>query len=402
MSVAAERRPIEPLLTARFAGLWAYAFVTFFSAFQLLPAIPFRILELGGSTAKAGWFLSVYTYASAFAAPLMGSLADHLGRRRLLIVVSILFICFSIAYGLITNLPLLLAIGAVHGAMWSGLIAASSAIMSDFIPASRRNQGLAWWGLAGTAAVAIAPAVGLWVFHFGWLTLCGELAILSALMTVGALLIRAPAARREDSRVVLSEAWDWRVIQTTLSLTVATFGYGGVTSYTAIIAVQRHIAPRAIYLTAFATTIVIFRVFFSHIGDRIGTKRVLYPSLVMIPIAFVLLALAQVKWQMIVSAVFFGIGFGAAYPALATFILGNTDPDRRARTFGSIVWAFDTGIGTGSLVIGALGESFGFQVAFLVAACLSCFSIPIFGWSSRHLAARGTLLAEAVDHARTE
>src|SRR5438445_5342672 len=82
----------EPLFTPRFLGMWAFSFVTFFSAFQLLPTIPLRILELGGSKAQAGWFLSVYTYASAFAAPLMGNLADHIGRRRLLIGASILFI----------------------------------------------------------------------------------------------------------------------------------------------------------------------------------------------------------------------------------------------------------------------------------------------------------------------
>src|ERR1700737_2390455 len=79
--MSSNARPREPLLTARFASLWCYALVTFFSAFQLLPAIPFRILELGGSKAEAGWFLSVYTFASAFAAPVMGSVADHIGRR---------------------------------------------------------------------------------------------------------------------------------------------------------------------------------------------------------------------------------------------------------------------------------------------------------------------------------
>src|SRR5438046_5327766 len=211
-----ERREQQPLLTPAFAGLWLYAFVTFFSAFQLLPAIPFRILELGGSTAKAGWFLSFYGYASAFAAPLMGSVADHIGRRRLLIIASILFICFSLLYGIVTDFRVLLAIGVIHGAMWSGLIAAASAIMSDYIPPSRRNQGFAWWGLSSTAAVATAPAIGLWVFHFGWRTLCIELAILSALMFLGALLLRAYDAPRQSAPVKLTEAWDWRVIQTTL------------------------------------------------------------------------------------------------------------------------------------------------------------------------------------------
>ena len=397
-----ERREVEPLFTPAFAGVWVYAFVTFFSAFQLLPAIPFRILSLGQSTARAGWFLSVYTYASAFAAPLMGSLADHIGRRRLLIAASIVFICFSIAYGLVTDFRLLLLIAAVHGAMWSGLIAAASAIMSDYIPSSRRNQGLAWWGLASTAAVAIAPAVGLWVFHFGWLTLCIELAVLSTLMTFGALLLRPSEPQRGGTRVALSESWDWGVIRTTLTITVATFGYGGVTSYSAIIAVQRHVTPRAVYLTTFAIAIIFFRLFFSHLGDRIGTKRVLYPALVLIPLAFAALAVAWQRWEMIGSAILFGIGLGAAYPALATFILEHTDPDRRARTFGSIVWAFDTGIGTGSLMIGAIGDAFGFQSAFLTAAALSCFSIPIFLWSSRRLAERGTSLAPVVEHARPE
>src|SRR3954453_17818734 len=101
----------EPLFTARFAGLWAFAFVAFFSAFQLLPAIPFRILDLGGSKAQAGWFLAAYTFASAFAAPVMGTIADHVGRRRTLITASLAFIVFSLLYGVIRDLKLLLLVG---------------------------------------------------------------------------------------------------------------------------------------------------------------------------------------------------------------------------------------------------------------------------------------------------
>src|SRR3954464_10028623 len=122
----APRREREPLFTPRFAALWLYAFVTFFSAFQLLPGIPFRIIALGGSTAAAGWFLSAYTFASAFSAPLMGTIADHVGRRRMLVVASLAFCGFSIAYGLITNIVVLLLVGIVHGALWSGILSSSS------------------------------------------------------------------------------------------------------------------------------------------------------------------------------------------------------------------------------------------------------------------------------------
>jgi MFS family permease len=396
MSSAAPAR--EPLLTGRFVALWCYAFITFFSAFQLLPAIPFRILELGGTKAEAGWFLSVYTFASAFAAPMMGSLADHIGRRRLLITASILFIGFSVAYGLITNLKLLLLIGAIHGSIWSAILSSSSAIMSEFIPESRRTQGFAWWGLASTAAITLAPAAGLWVFHFGWLTLSIELAVLSMIMSVWAVMLPVPEAMRPMTGSALGDAWDWRVVRTTLSLTCASIGYGGITSYSAIVAVERHVEPKSIYLTTFAITIVIFRVFFSHLGDRMSPKQMLYPTLALIPFAFLTLAFAQTRWQMMASAILFGIGFGGAYPAFATFVLANTDPRRRARTFGSIVWAFDTGIGTGSFMIGAIGQRFSLATAFVLAAVVSSFAIPIFEFASRGLATRGTSLAADLDH----
>jgi MFS family permease len=375
----------EPLLTARFAGLWLFAFITFFSAFQLLPAIPFRILELGGSTAAAGWFLSVYTFASAFAAPIMGSIADHVGRKRMLVTASFLFILFSIAYGVVTNLPLLLVIGAIHGSIWSGILASSSAIMSEFIPVARRTEGMAYWGLASTSAVACAPAVGLWVFHFGWLTICIELAVISAVMTLWSSRLPAIEAALPEAWPKLKTLFDWAVVRTTLSLTTISFGYGGVTSYTAILAVQRGIHPKWLYFAVFAVTIVVIRLATSHLGDRFGYAVILYPALVCIPIAFTLLAWADTRAMFVISAIIFGLGFGSAYPAFASFILGATDPQRRARTFGSIVLAFDVGIGSGSLLVGSIGQHWGLGNAFLCAAALSCLAVPIFTWTSREL-----------------
>jgi MFS family permease len=388
----------EPLFTARFAMLWAYAFITFFSAFQLLPAIPLRILELGGTKAQAGWFLTVYTLCSAFAAPVMGTIADHIGRRRLLIIASVVFVGFSVAYGVIRDLRLLLLVGAVHGSMWSGILASASAIMSEFIPESRRAQGLAWWGLSSTAAVSLGPAIGLWVYHFGWVTLCIELAVLSTVMAIWAMFIPARHTPDPSRRLAITDAWDWGVIKTTLSFAVLSFGYGGITSYSAIVAIENHVKPEAIYLTTFAATIVVVRVTLSQLVDRVGIKRVLYPSLALAPVAFGILAISQVRWEMMLSAILFGICFGLAYPAFATFILGNTDPARRARTFGSMVWAFDIGIGVGSFGVGAIGHRYGLGAAFAFSAVLSCLSIPIFAWTSRRLEDSGTSLAGEVKH----
>src|SRR5205085_9280581 len=162
----------------------------------------------------------------------------------------------------------------------------------------------------------------------------------------------------------ITESWDWRVTRTAISMTMIAFGYGGITSYSAIYAVERHVTPASIYLSTLAMSMIVVRVLTAHLADRIGPMRILYSSFSLIPIAFALLVFAHTRWQMIASAFVFGAGFGWMYPSFVSFMLTKTDPSRRARTFGSMVWAFDTGIGIGSLTVGAIGQRYGLSTGF--------------------------------------
>lgn len=389
----------ERLFTPRFISLWLFQFGTFFSAFQLLPVIPLRIIELGGSTAAAGSFLAVYTFASAFAAPVTGTIADIVGRKRMLILASLLFIVFSLAYGLVPWLPIVLIIAVVHGAIWSSILSSASALMTDFIPISRRTEGLGYWGLAPTAAIAVAPAVGMYMHRVSWFALCAEIAALSAVMAIWAARLPGGNERKERaSRPRVAELWDWRVLRTALSFSVVSFGYGGITSYVAILSLERGIKPESLFFTVFATSVVGVRILTARIGDRHGPKVLLYPAFATIPPAFALLAFAQTRAHLIAAAILWGIGLGASFPAFMTFIVTNTEEEFRGRTFGSVILAFDTGIGLGSIVIGAIGARWSLGTAFWIAAGLSCFAIPIFIATSRQLD-RGTAVADTASHA---
>jgi MFS family permease len=392
----------ERLFTRRFASLWLFQFGTFFSAFQLLPVIPMRMVALGGSKATAGMFLFVYTFASAFAAPVTGTIADHIGRRRMLVGASLLFVVFSLLYGVVAWLPALLVIGIIHGAIWSGILSSAGAIMTDFIPVSRRTEGLGYWGLAPTGAIAIAPAVGLQVFKFGWLALCVEIAVLSAIMAVWGSRIPGGTTRNERAELPHArELWDPQVIRTSISFAVVSFGYGGITSYVALLSQERGIRPESLFFTVFSLTIVAVRVLTSRVGDRFGPKVLLYPAFVAMPLAFGLLSIAATRGQMIGAAILFGIGLGASFPAFMTFVVTHTDEAKRGRTFGSVILAFDTGIGLGSFVIGLIGEKTSLGTAFAIAAAISCLAIPIFVATSKSLVRGGTPVAENAEHAGT-
>ncbi len=379
-------QPQPPLFTPRYFMMCGFTFTVFLSLFQLLPTAPFRILDLGGSTALAGAFLGALTYASALSAPVTGALADRIGKRVMLLGTSLASTCFSIAYALSPSywLPLLLV--GFHGLFWSGLLSASSAYMTDVIPESRRAEGIGYWGMATMLATAIAPAVGLWVYRRGWAWLCVGTAALNLVMA--AIAWRLPpdtrvAARLGRGRFFGRHLVEWRIVAVTVSLFLISFGYGGVMSFVAILAEEKGIAPRSIFFTVFALTVIAGRFFSGRLADRYGHRRVLLPCLALVTVGFTLTALAQTRAQLVTAAVVFGLGFGNQYPAFVGYVMKFVGEDRRGAAFGGILAAFDTGIGTGSIAVGWMASRLGFDGAFGVAALLSAFAIPYFLWAER-------------------
>ena len=80
----------------------------------------------------------------------------------------------------------------------------------------------------------------------------------------------------------------------------------------------------------------------------------------------------------VVSALLFGVGFGSAYPIFVAHLMHHVAEHRRGATFGALIGAFDTGIGTGSIAVGWISERYGFGRAFGVAGAIALLSIPYF------------------------
>ncbi|MEX1128861.1 MAG: MFS transporter [Vicinamibacterales bacterium] len=371
----------ERLFTPRFFVMCGFSFTVFLSAFQLFPTAPFHILDLGGSTFASGLFLGFLTYSSAFSAPLTGAYADRVGSRRILIVSSLALVVFSLLYAVITDVRLLLGMVLIHGIFWSGLLSASAAYMTNLLPEGRRGEGIGYWGLSTLMGVAVAPTVGFWMYNRGWLWLCVGSAALNLVMAVIATQLhddeprpRPGVAIAEPRRGLL----EWRVLIISGTLALYSFGYGGITSFTAMYADANGVVPKGLYLTTLAVVIMLTRPLFGRLGDRFGYANVFVPCLVLIAGGLGVLALGGTRELQLLSAVIFGVGFGTAYPTYVGYVMKGVSADRRGAAFGAILAAFDTGIGTGSTSMGWLIGRYGFAAAFAVAAALAALALPYF------------------------
>ena len=368
----------DRLFTPRFFVMCGFSFTVFVSAFQLLPTAPFHILDLGGSTVASGLFLGFLTYSSALSAPLTGAYADRMGSRRVLIATSLALFVFSAIYAVLTDYRLVLALAIVQGVFWSGLLSASAAYMTHMLPERRRAEGIGYWGLSTMAAIAVAPTMGFWIYRFGWLWLCVVAGVLNLVMAAIAWSLEEHPAFEFDEPPPKRGLLEWRVLTTSVTLFLYSFGYGGITSFAAMYADASGTSPKGIYLTALALVVLCTRPITGRLGDVWGYKRVFVPCLVMISCGLACLTAGGTRFWMITSAIVFGLGFGTAYPAYVGYVMEGVTADRRGAAFGAILAAFDTGIGTGSTSMGWLISRFGFPAAFGFAAALSALALPYF------------------------
>jgi MFS family permease len=368
----------DRLFTPRFFVMCGFSFTVFLSVFQLLPTAPFHIHDLGGSTFASGLFLGFLTYSSALSAPLTGAIADRVGQRRVLITSSVAITVFSVLYGVLTDYRWMLALVVVHGIFWSGLLSASAAYMTNMLPERRRAEGIGYWGLSTVAALAVAPTDGFWVYRHGWWWLCGVSAALNIAMAVIASQLEATPALAPHPHERRRGVLEWRVLIMSGTLFLYSFGYGGITSFTALYADANHVTPKAIYLTTLAIVVLLTRPMAGRLGDRLGYRRVFLPCLLLISAGLACLAVGGTRSLMILSAVVFGTGFGTAYPVYVGYVMREVSAARRGAAFGAILAAFDIGIGTGSTAIGWMIQHYGFRTAFGAAAVLSAFALPYF------------------------
>ena len=220
--------------------------------------------------------------------------------------------------------------------------------------------------------------MGFIIYRYGWVWLCVLAGVLNLVMLGIALNLEeqptvTPAEAKKSGPLL-----EWRVLVTSLTLFLYSFGYGGITSFAAMYADASGTTPKGIYLTALAIVVLCTRPFTGHLGDRIGYKRVFVPCLVMISLGLACLAAGGTRFWMLTSALIFGLGFGTAYPNYVGYVMRGVSAERRGAAFGAILAAFDTGIGTGSTSIGWLIQRFGFRSAFAVAAGLSALALPYF------------------------
>jgi EmrB/QacA subfamily drug resistance transporter len=151
------------------------------------------------SITSAPWIATGYLLTSAVSTLILGKAGDARGRKQVFLLAVVVFLTGSVAAGLATSMPVLIAARALQGIGGGGLTPLVQAITGDLIPARQRARYQAWIGIIATLAVVGGPVLGgIFVDDVSWRWIFFiNLPVGLAAIAIIAAWLRLPAHRSE-------------------------------------------------------------------------------------------------------------------------------------------------------------------------------------------------------------
>lgn len=378
---------MERLWTKPFIQMTVGMLFLFTSFYLLLPTLPLYIKHLGGSETQVGLAAGAFTLTAVVFRPMVGGLVDRYGRRAFYVWGLIFFVLSMYLYDWVGSILLLLALRILHGASWAFSTTSIGTVITDLIPISRRGEGMGWYGMAMTVAMAIGPMLGTYIVSgYSFRTLFLVATGLSLIAFILAYMTRAPyQAKPSAGRIQLVEK---SVLPVTAAIFFLAVAYGGITTFLPLFAESIRVNPGTFFLV-YAVALTLIRPFAGKLSDRFGEAAVIIPSLVVTAGALIVLSQSSGLPGLITAAILYGIGFGSAQPALQAATLRIAPENRRGAANASFMTAFDLGIGLGAIVLGMVSERIGYAYLFTVTAVSVVVSLVIFAVFVRRLLTSG-------------
>lgn len=354
----------------------------------IAPVFPDIVAELNLNPRWAGILVSIPRLTVAIANPLLGFIADRVGKLTVLLPSLIAFALFGIMGAFSQNLFSLLILRALVGVANGGISAASLGFVAHLFEGETRSRLMGYTASVITIASIIVPLLAGWFGSFHWRFAFCLYGLALPVAIAARLLIKVPSDPKTDSEQKvalqhLSQAFS----NVRLGIVLLTL-YGTATIfYTVLVyaplyfqtAIGADSVLNGMILAARAIgAAIIAAVGAASVAKRLGKTQATSFGLVIMAVTVAAIPFLNTPQSALITAFGFGLGFGLAMPN-AYDTLADLAPAAGRSTLLAL------GAGTASLgqflspiLLGAVwesGESNVFFVAGAIAIALALLQL---------------------------
>jgi len=383
----------EPLLTRDFSLAWLGSFFQGVS-WSLFIHLPGFLHDLGASEVEIGLIFGIAAVAAVAIRPLVGQALDQHGRKPLIHIGNVINTGAILLYLTVSAIgPWVYVIRVIHGIGLATLFSSFFTYGADVVPASRRTEGFAVFGVSGLLPIAAAGVLGDFVLNVAGFD---ELFLTAAACALMALVVAFPLPERRPELAIGSVRAGFIAMLKNQSLRPVWAMAGGfafvLTAYFTFLRTfvdETGIGSVGLFFLTYGSAAVALRLGLGWLPDRVGAKRVLYPAMGSLALGLILLALASGNLQVAIAGILCGVGHGFGFPILSGIIVGRAPEEDRGSAITLFTALFDLGILVGGPVLGTIITAFGYSAMFTFsAASLVATTVLFWAWDERMLRGR--------------
>jgi MFS family permease len=344
-----------------------------FSTFFLLPK--YLTTELGAGPELIGRITAVAGVAGVLSVPLVGTLIDRGGRRRLIAIGCALLALGSLGFVWVDSVSLsVFLLRALQGLGATVVFNTVTTLAADLAPPKRLGQTIGIIGVAAVCMNAIAPAIAEPLAHrAGWkpvFALASAAAVLAGLLAMGLRERRVTPAAMRSYRHLRSG----RSLAVFYVSAVSGGAFGTLMTFVPAFAIALGARAVSTFFITYTVAVITIRLLLGSVADRWGRQRVALLALGLYGTATFLAAFLGATGLELLGGLF-GIAHGFFYPALNAFAVEEVRPEHRGSVMTFFNGSFNAGFAASVVALGAVAQYAGYETAFVTMAALTATAL---------------------------
>lgn len=317
--------------------------------------------SLGASAVVAGLIAAAMNFVSLLFRPFAGQLTDRVSKYSLAFVGGVLLLISSVGYALAVA-PWMVALLRITNGIGFALCSVCMATwLSGMLPRNRVGTGMGYYGMMNALGMAIAPALGIFVYeHVNYRFALLSSSIFSGLLVISIQfvinrghVVAAADAPKKKFRIVQP-----RVIPVALIIMLLSIPYFATQSYIVEYVASRHLHVMVgSFFVIYAVILLLMRLVLKDYFDRVAFKWFLLAGIICNLVGMFGLTNLYNNWMLVVAAAGLAGGYGLMYSVCQATALLVAPLDEQGLANSTFYIGMDTGMVLGPIIGGIL---FGF------------------------------------------
>lgn len=354
---------------------------------SVTPAFPKLAQVLNVPPESIGLLVTVFTFPTVVLGPVLGVLADRLGRKKILVPSLILFGIAGAACAFARDFNLLLLLRFLQGIGAASLLSLSITLVGDLYTGDRRTTAMGYNGSVSSIGTASYPTIGGALALIGWNYpfLLPLVAIPTGLLVLFGLKNPEPKGEQNLGEY-LRNALKILKNRQLLGLFIASAA-NFILLYGAYVTYLPQLIADSFQSSAFTIGLILssVSVAIALTSSQLGRLARAFPERTLIRASFVFFAIALFivpfvpnLWLLLIPTTLFGIGLGIGFPSIQT-LLADLAPREYLATVISVNGTF-FGLGQtlGPLLMGVAFGLGGISSVFYTGVGFAIATLIVF------------------------